>query len=164
MKKTNKKRRPAKAKGRATPAPTKPTNRRSFLSMAGTIGGGAILLGGVGFWGVRMVQASVAERDLTGIGQGAPAIVQVHDTQCPICIALQREARAALKEVSQSDLIYRIADIKTDDGIAFASRFAASHSTLLFFDGDGNLTQRLVGPNNRQTLTRAFEAHIQASR
>ncbi len=160
MKKSSKKNRPAKAK-RKGPSTADPIQkeRRSFLSMAGTIGGGVILLGGIGFWGVRTVQASVAERDLTQVGQGMPTIVQVHDTQCQTCIALQREARAALKQIDSADLDYRVADIKTEDGLLFASRYGAGHSTLLFFDGAGNMTQSLVGPNTRATLARAFEAH-----
>lgn len=118
------------------------------------------MLGGIGFWGVRTVQASVAERDLTQLGQGQPTIVQVHDTQCQTCIALQREARAALKQVDNPDLDYRVADIKSEDGMLFASRHGAVHSTLLFFDGEGNLTRRLVGPNTREMLARAFESHV----
>lgn len=160
MKKTRKTNKPAKAKrkGGIAAAPAQ-KDRRSFLSMAGPIAGGAILLGGVGFWGVQTVQASVAERDLTQVGQGKPTIVQVHDTQCQTCIALQREVRAALKEVDEAALDYRVADIKSDDGLLFASLYGAGHSTLLFFDEDGDLTQRLIGPNDRGTLARAFLSH-----
>ena len=164
MKKANKKQRTSKAKGKTPAAPVKPRNRRSVLSLASTVFGGVVLVGGIGFWGVQTVLASVAERDLTDVGQGLPAIVQVHDTQCQPCIALQREARAALKDVSQDDLLYRVADLNSDNGIAFASRYAANYTTLLFFDIDGALVQRLVGPNDRETLTRAFTAHIAASR
>lgn len=165
MKRSNKKAKPRKSNRKAAPvsAPTS-KNRRSFLAMAGTIGGGAVLLGGIGFWGARTVQASITERDLTKVGQGTPTIVQVHDTQCQTCIALQREVRAALKEVEATDLGYRVADIKSDDGLAFASRYGAGHSTLLLFDGDGALSDRLVGPNDRQTLARTFKAHAAAAR
>ncbi|MCK0096607.1 hypothetical protein MWU60_13585 [Yoonia sp. F2084L] len=162
MKKSKKKNRPTKTKGQPARAPAQ-KNRRSFMSMAGTIAGGAVLLGGAGFWGVRTVQASVAERDLSGIGQGTPTIVQVHDTQCQTCIALQRELRAALQEMDEHDLSYRVADIKSEDGLTFAARFGAGHSTLLFFDGEGNLTGRLIGPNDRQTLARAFGRHAAAA-
>lgn len=163
MKKTPKKRRAAKASGKQKrTAQSVKTNRRSFLSMLGTFGGGALVLGGVGFWGVRTVQAAVAERDLSIVGQGQPTIVQVHDAQCQVCVALQREARGALKQIDPDALAYRVADINTEEGLAFSSRFGAVHSTLLFFDNQGQLTQRLVGPNNRQTLARAFQAHADA--
>jgi len=161
VKKSKNKPRPAKAKRnpQQAEAPTK-NSRRSFLASAGTIGVGVVLAGGIGLWGVRTVQAAVAERDLSVVGQGTPVIVQVHDTQCQICIALQREARAALDTIDQDALAYRVADIKSDDGVAFAARYGATHSTLLFFDGQGNLSGRLVGPNDRQMLAQAFLTHI----
>ncbi|MEJ8561391.1 hypothetical protein QTO30_09285 [Yoonia sp. GPGPB17] len=160
MKKSKNKPRPTKSK-RKQPTAAQPVkkSRRSFLSLAGTVAGAALVLGGVGFWGVRTVQAAVTERDLSVVGQGSPTIVQVHDTQCQTCIALQREVRAALAEVDES-LEYRVADIKTANGIAFASRFGATHSTLLFFDSAGNLTDRMVGLNNRDRLAVAFQSHL----
>ena len=160
MKKSNKKNRSAKTKRKdAQPQAPQKKERRSFLSMAGTVAGGIVLVGGVGFWGARTVQAAMVERDLSQVGQGVPTIVQVHDTQCQTCIALQREVRAALKGVDNSALHYRVADLNSDDGLFFASRYGAGHSTLLFFDGTGNMTQRLVGPSDRDTLARAFNAH-----
>ena len=164
MKKTNKKPRPAKARNKDGTPKVLVQTRRSFMSMAGTFGVGAAFIGGVGFWGVRTVQASVAERDLTQIGQGVPTIVQVHDPQCAVCNALQREARAALKQIDPSQLDYRVADIKTDDGIAFAARYGASHSTLLLFDETGTLSGRLVGPSDRDRLAQAFANHVDDTR
>lgn len=160
MKKSNKKPRPSKARNKDSKPKEPVQTRRSFMSMAGTVGTGVILIGGIGYWGVRTVQASVAERDLTQLGQGIPAIVQVHDPQCPVCNALQREARAALKDIGSDQLDYRVADIKTNDGIAFAARYGASHSTLLLFDSAGDLSARLVGPSDRDTLARAFASHL----
>ena len=160
MKKSNKKPRPqqAKRKNQSSAAPMQ-RERRSFLSMAGTIAVGVVVLGGLGFWGAKTVQASMIERDLTNIGQGTPAIVQVHDVQCQTCIALQREVRAALADIEEDTLDYRVADLNSNDGLLFASTYGAGHSTLLFFDADGNLTQQHVGPSDRVTLARAFEAH-----
>ncbi len=165
MKKPNKRKR-QNAPKQNNPVSQKPAklSRREFLSKAGTIAGGVVLVGGIGFWGARTVQASVAERDLTEVGQGIPTIVQVHDPQCEICIALQREVRVAFEDFDQDALAYRVADIKTDTGLAFAGQYGAVHSTLLFFDERGNLSQRLVGPNNSATLARAFAAHRDARR
>jgi hypothetical protein len=160
MKKANQKKRSgaAKQKGQAPQAPAK-KDRRTFLTSAGTIAGAAILLGGIGFWGTRAVQASVAERDLTQIGQGIPTIVQVHDAQCTTCVALQREVRSALKAFDDTTLDYRVADIKTEDGLAFASQYGAVHSTLLLFDANGALSGRLVGPIDRARLALVFAEH-----
>ena len=161
MKKSKSHNRPKSKKhtGASSAAPAK-ANRRSFLSKAATIAGAVVLVGGVGIWGVRSVQASMVERDLTQIGQGKPAIVQVHDAQCPTCVALQREVRAAFKDLEADVLDYRIADIKTDEGLLFASLYGAVHSTLLFFDDNGQMVGRLVGANDRSTLARAFADHI----
>lgn len=164
MKKSSKKPRPAKARNKDAKPKQPVQTRRSFMSMAGTIGAGVVVVGGIGFWGVRTVQASVAERDLTQVGQGIPTIVQVHDPQCPVCNALQREVRAALKDIDPGALDYRVADIKTEDGMAFAARYGASHSTLLFFNRTGNLDGRLVGPSDRERLADAFASHVVNSR
>jgi hypothetical protein len=160
VKKSNKKPRQSKTRNKDDKPKEVVKTRRSFMSMAGTFGIAAVVIGGIGFWGVRTVQASVAERDLTQIGQGMPAIVQVHDPQCAVCNALQREARAALKGFDADQLDYRVADIKTNDGVAFAARYGASHSTLLLFDKAGELSARLVGPSDRDTLARAFASHV----
>ena len=160
MKKSNKKKRqPSSKRKPQSPTPPVRKDRRAVLSRIATFAVAALVVGGVGFWGVRTVQASLAEQDLTKLGQGKPMIVQVHDAQCSTCIALQREARAALEQVDEADLGYLVADIKTETGLMFASRYGAQHSTLLFFDGAGRLTNQLVGPNNRATLAEAFLRH-----
>lgn len=134
-------------------------SRRTLVSSFGYALGAAVLLGGAGFWGFGTVQAAVAERDLTRIGQGTPTIVQVHDTQCSTCIALQQQVRIALDDFDDDALDYRVADLRSDDGSAFAARFGAGHSTLLFFDAQGALSGRLVGPNDSTTLSQIFAAH-----
>jgi len=155
MKKQNKKQKPTNRKATREKAPVQ-KERRSFLSIAGTIGVAAAVVGGVGFWGAQTVMASMAERDLTGLGQGTPAIVQVHDVQCAPCIALEKEVRRTLSDFDDEQLDYRIADLGTDAGVLFASRYGASHTTLLLFDGDGELTGRLNGIQDKETLVRTF--------
>lgn len=161
MKKSNKRKPPNRAKRKPTTphAPVK-ADRHAFLSRVGTIAGTAILLGGLGFWGISAVQASVAERDLTQVGTGTPTIVQVHDAQCSTCVVLQGAVRTALKEFDKATLDYRVADLKTDDGLSFATRHGATYTTLLFFDGDGNLNRRMVGVNDSTTLVRAFTSLV----
>jgi len=161
MKKSRKS--PKSPKKRQTTAPVVET-RRSFLAKAPYIAGGIVALAGIGFLGVSKVQADLAEQDLSLIGSGTPVIVQVHDPSCPICIALQKEARAAMLEVEESDLEYRVASIASDVGRAFADRHNSAHATLLFFDADGVITQRIHAPSDRDTLQAAFEAHISANR
>jgi hypothetical protein len=161
MKKSKKKAKPAKAKPQPNIQPQS-KSKRAFLSSAGPLLGGAVLLSGVGFWGVRTVQASVAERDLTKVGLGTPTVVQIHDPQCVSCAELQRETRAALKHFDSTELGYLVADLNTQDGLAFASRYGAEHVTLLLFDGAGRPRQRIVGVTDRDTLQQAFAAHLNA--
>jgi len=140
------------------------TTRRSFLAKAPYIVGGIVAVGGIGLLGVNKVRADLAEQDLSIVGSGMPVIVQVHDPSCPICLALQKEARAAMETVDNSELEYRVASIASDVGSAFADRHNSAHATLLFFDADGAITQRVHAPSDRDTLQAAFQAHISANK
>lgn len=91
-----------------------------------------------------------------------PTIVQVHDPSCPICLTLQKETRADFANLETGQLAYRVASITPDVGIAFAAQHNSSHATLLFFDATGNVTQRIHGRTDRDTLRTAFLAHIEA--
>ncbi len=144
----------------AEAAKTAPPTRRNLLGYVPYVIGGAVLLGGAGVWGVSAVQADLAEQDLSIIGDGVPTIVQVHDPTCPICTALQKEARAALADIDDGALIYRVANITSNTGSVFANMHGSSHATLLFFDGAGNLTQRVQGATDRADLYDAFMAHL----
>lgn len=138
------------------------TSRRSFMAMAPYIVGGVVVVGGIGIWGAKSVQASLAEQDTNIVGQGIPTIVQVHDATCSICVNLQRETRAALSTLDEDTINYRVANIASEAGLAFATQHGSSHATLLLFDGDGNLTRRMQGENFRNSLRAAFMAHIAA--
>ena len=64
----------------------------------------AILAGGGGWYLVSEVRATIAEQDLSRIGNGIPAVVQIHDPQCPRCLALQRETRKAMSGFADDEL------------------------------------------------------------
>jgi len=137
-------------------------SRRSFLAMAPYVAAGAVAVAGLGYWGVTAVRADLAEQDTSIVGQGTPTVVQVHNTTCAPCIALQRETRAALSDMEAGAIHYRVANIGTEDGLAFATQHGASYTTLLLFDGDGNLTRRIQGETPRNMLRVAFLTHIAA--
>lgn len=134
----------------------------SAISRRSVLGGGAVgsalVLGG-GFWGVSSFRTYAAEHDLSRVGQGAPAIVQVHDPQCPTCTALQKQTRRALKDLDACGLTYLVADIKTPEGAAFARRYNAPHVTLLLFDGAGDLKRTVRGLHDSPHLAEVFAAH-----
>jgi len=78
--------------------PAKKMSRRELLGMAKFYGAGAAIVGLGGWYFAGKVMAGIHETDLSRLGNGIPAIVQVHDPQCPSCRALQRQTRLALEE------------------------------------------------------------------
>lgn len=132
----------------------------SYSRRAAIFLGGAAIVGGVGVFSVNAVQATVAEHDLTRVGTGTPTVVQIHDPQCSLCTALQRETRRALKGVPEDALTYLIANIRNEDGAAFANRHGQPHVTLLLLDGSGQVQEVINGVQDADILRRAFERHI----
>ncbi|WP_299292688.1 hypothetical protein [uncultured Tateyamaria sp.] len=152
-----------KSKKRAKAAPaSKATAAQTGLSRRSVLGGGAIgsalVLGG-GFWGISSFRTYAAEHDLSRVGDGTLAVVQIHDPQCPTCTALQKQTRRALRAFDGCGLTYLVADIKTPEGAAFARRFNAPHVTLLLFDGQGGLHRRVQGLQQAAALEEVFSAH-----
>jgi len=161
MKKRRKGRSTSKKRSVAA-TPVKPS-RRSILTKLPYLAGGIIAIGGVGYAGVNVVLADLAEQDLSIVGTGTPVIVQVHNPSCSICLALQKETRAALDMMGENALEYRVASITSTTGLAFANSHGSSHATLLFFDGSGRILQRVHGATDRNALYDAFMAHGAAS-
>lgn len=144
---------------------TRPKTRREtmrLLANIGIVGGGALALGGGAWYLVSDVQASAREGDLSRIGNGVPSVVQIHDPQCQLCLALQREARAALENFDESALQYVVANIRQPEGRSLAARHGVGHVTLLLFDGEGKMREVLAGQNTSAYLTGAFQRHLQA--
>ena len=96
---------------------------------------------------------------MTRIGKGEPAVVQIHDPQCSICNALQRETHKALTQLEGQAPIYLVADLTQTEGAIFAQRHTVQHVTLLVFDGDGNRVETLVGSKTRAELGLVFERY-----
>lgn len=101
-----------------------------------------------------------AVRDISAVGQGVPAVVQVHDNTCPICTELRSTVARIEGEFADDNLLIRVADIHTDEGLAFAARYtSARRATLLFIDGRGNLVAEQSGAQAADVLRRNFELH-----
>lgn len=158
MKKIARRRTTGKARQAAGPdaAADRGLSRRALLLRAGFAGAGVLALGGAGIWGMTFVRSVRAEHDLTRLGQGRPAVVQVHDPQCPVCNALQDQTRAALRDIDERAVLYLIANIRTPEGVAFAAQYGVPHVTLLLFDGTGRLRETLSGPRRAEALRPAF--------
>jgi hypothetical protein len=134
--------------------------RRDFFEKIGYRALGAAVVGGGSWFFVEEVRATMRETDLSLIGNGVPAIVQIHDPQCPLCVTLQRESRDALCEIDGSQLQFFVANIRTSKGRQFAATHDVGHVTLLLFDGRGRRRAVLVGPNNSEDLAGIFQRHL----
>lgn len=153
----------APAAAAATPGGNAP-GRRDFLRRMGNRALLVAALGGAGWYLVEEVRATIREEDLSRIGNGIPAVVQIHDPQCPRCAALQREARDAMSGFGEDELQFLVANIRSEKGRRLANAHGVGHITLLLFDGAGRRRDVLVGPNTSENLTHAFRAHLARSR
>lgn len=157
--KSKKSRSATKKQAQAAKASPEPTRRATLKH----IRNGAIALGVfgvVGVFSVRGVRATIAEQNLERIGKGTPTVVQIHDPQCSLCTALQRQTRRALRSFEDGQIEYLVANITTPEGSALARRHGVPHVTLLLFDGEGNLESVLNGPRQADKLRTAFAAHL----
>lgn len=118
------------------------------------------VIGLAGFFSVRSVQATICEADLTKVGQGLPAIVQIHDPNCHLCAALQNQTRRALRSYDADSHQFLVANIATEDGGAFAAKHRVPHVTLVLFDKRGKMTQVVRGPIEQDALENIIAAHM----
>lgn len=127
-------------------------------------GAGAAIVGIGGWYFAGRVMAGIDEADLSKLGNGRPAIVQIHDPQCPSCRALQRQARLALEAFAEDDFEYLVANIATPEGRAFADRHGVGHVTLMLFDHRGRVRDVIQGQRTSEALVPAFKRLQQQSK
>ena len=151
---------PGAEKTQGAEEPRNTTSRRSVLRKAASGVVVVAAVGGAGWYLVEDVRATIREEDLSRIGNGIPAVVQIHDPQCPSCAALQREAREAMAEFGDGELQYLVANIRSAEGRGLANAHGVGHITLLLFDADGQRRDVLVGPNTSESLVHVFRRHI----
>ena len=146
----------------AKPADSKDADqgRRGFLANVRSWGVLGLLAAGGGWYLVDEVTATMAEHDLSKVGNGVPTIVQIHDPQCSRCVALQREARRALKNFDDAELQYLVANIRSGEGQKFAAAHGVGHITLLLFDGKGTRRDTLTGNYSEEYLSDLFRSHV----
>jgi hypothetical protein len=119
----------------------------------------ALLAGVVGSGLAAFKYSYDISHDLSVVGKGIPAIVQIHDTSCALCNQLRSNTNSAIKPFGDR-LLYRIADISTPEGRRLQRRHDVPHVTLLLFDGAGELRNVLTGVKSSDVLQRAFEIHL----
>ncbi|MDD9878259.1 MAG: thioredoxin family protein [Magnetovibrio sp.] len=143
----------------AVKAAAEPT-RRDFLRTARKGALIAVVAGGGGWFVVNDVRATMREHDLTQIGNGTPTVVQIHDPECPRCVALQRETRDALCELGDDKLQFVVANIRSAKGAELARAHGVGNVTLLLFDGEGRRRDILAGPAESDYLAARFRQHL----
>ncbi|MEX2443025.1 MAG: hypothetical protein WD492_05445 [Alkalispirochaeta sp.] len=133
--------------------------RRRRRTMVGVV----VALLGVGAVATVIAVANGEDRrarDLSLVGTGVPAVVQVHDITCPVCTELRANVESIEGEFSDDELVIRVADIATDEGLTFARQHTSNRRvTLLFLDGDGDLVDEQVGLRSPQELREVFVEH-----
>jgi len=112
---------------------------------------------------VAKLQDIMAEEDLSQIGDGIPTVVQIHDPPCSQCLALQREAQAAMSKFGGGEIRYVVANIRQSSGPAFAAKLGVAHVTLMIFDAEGKRKLTLRGQNSRTGLSELQAAYIESA-
>lgn len=136
----------------------KKTEKRSRLRILRRIRNVAVVvtLCSVGALGLTAYKKSYdVSHDLSVVGNGTPTVVQVHDTSCRLCQTLRSNVDSVKGEF-RDRIQFRIADIDTSGGRAFARRYDVPHVTLLLFDGDGELVTILSGVREPSDLRPSF--------
>ncbi|WP_298822859.1 hypothetical protein [uncultured Roseibium sp.] len=139
------------------PASETGVDRRGMLRLVRNVAIGAAVLGGTGYVFAQNVMTTMHEHDLDRVGNGVSTIVQIHDPQCSMCLALQRETRKALDMLEGRQIDYVVANIRTQKGREFANRYGAQHVTLLLFNEAGELQDIVQGQQGSYQLKDAFE-------
>ena len=99
------------------------------------------------------------EHDLTVVGQGKPAVVQIHNTTCPVCRRLKSALSAALGD--RTDVQYRIADMGKPAGRAMAEKYNTPQTTLLFFDAEGQQRHSHTGLLDADEITAMTDSFLE---
>jgi hypothetical protein len=131
-------------------------SRRDLFGKARNWSIGLALAGGAGLGIGHMARSTAHAHDLTRVANGRATVVQIHDPQCTLCVALQRETKRALRSFDDGRLDYVIANVTSAKGRSFAGRYGVGHVTLLLFDGSGELQQILHGQREARELRGAF--------
>ena len=120
----------------------------------------AALAIGAGYFIINEVNASIKEHDLSRIENNVATIVQIHDPQCSLCLALQKQTKSALSDIDPEKIDYVVANIRTKKGRDFANSYRVQHVTLLLFDKKGKLKNTLYGERQAEEIKREIERVI----
>ena len=135
-------------------------SKRKTLGLLRNLAIGVPVVGVAGFFSVRSVQATICEADLSKIGRGRAAIVQIHDPSCQLCRTLQKQTRKSLRAHNDADYHFLVANINTAEGGALAGHYNVPHVTLLLFDKTGKMVQTFRGPAEQTEIDQLISDHL----
>lgn len=95
------------------------------------------------------------EYDLSVIGNGMAAVVQIHDPNCQLCRRLKNNVDSVKKDF-QDRIQFKIANISSPKGRAFAQHHKVPHVTLLFFNKRGQKVNVLQGVSSKEAIKAAL--------
>lgn len=145
--------------GVAATATKPPVSRRQALTTLGIYAAGATAVAAGGTFLAIDFTSKLAEADLSKIGNGLPTIVQIHDPSCSLCTQLQKQTRTALRDFDVPHQ-YLVANITTQDGLAFQGRMGQPHVTLILMDGDGNQVHVINGVTPADDILAQLNTHL----
>ena len=143
----------AATSNRSKPTKTKPINWLRWAKR-GLI---TLVLASITTFSVAAYMDKLAfEQDLSVIGNGKAAVVQIHDPGCQLCQQLKRNLNRVKGDFEDS-VQFKIANIKNKKGNEFASKHRVGHVTLLFFDKRGRRTNIINGVTPPAEIRQALE-------
>jgi len=101
------------------------------------------------------IRDNIQRSDLSVIGTGTPVVVQAHDPKCPQCRSLLDNAEAAHADF-RDDIAFRVVNLRSGDGRAFAREFGVGKVTLVVFNGAGEVEHILRGVRPVEHLRHLF--------
>lgn len=116
------------------------------------------VLVGAGFVIARLVAPPIST-DLSGVGQGTPALVLAYENFSPAGgTALERIGR--VRADYEDRMMFRVADLGTPDGKAFARRHGLSDAVAVFLTGDGRALRVADVPASEQELRQQLDLKL----
>lgn len=115
----------------------------------GVIGVPVVILAMVGL--AALLLPPSYSTDLSRIGQGKPAVVQVYDADNLVSHRLT-EGFNAIRDEFEDQVEFLLADLNAPAGDAFARRHGAASGTVIFFNGEGRRLHTLQGIQEPATL------------
>lgn len=116
---------------------------------------GSILLTATISFFVIADEKSRIDHDLSVIGKGLSTVVQIHDPNCQYCRRL-KSVVDSVKDDYIDKVHFKTANIKTEEGAAFAKQYSVPHVTLLFFNKKGRHVNTLQGVSSRDQVNDAL--------